>query len=64
MSTHSPLIRYQAAQLRVDRAAEQCPHWYYESASEEPHDCCAELYDSLIERNKARRVWRKTEGQS
>lgn len=56
MSTsHTPLIRLQAAKRNYEFAAEACPHWDYETEGAE-HDCCIALIDAHLELKLARRA--------
>jgi phage-related protein len=42
MSTHTPLIRLQAAKRSLELAQQNCPHWDYESDGC-GYDCCREM---------------------
>lgn len=59
-TTHTPLIRLQAARQRVDLACIACPHWDYEtdSFSSDRSDCCDELEVARRELRAARKAVR------
>lgn len=53
------LTEYRAAQRRATAAAENCPHWDYETAGHAGQDCCEEYSTALMARKAARAVWQK-----
>lgn len=57
MSTHTPLIRLQAARTRYQTAQENCAHWDYEDEGLPcVAACCDELRHAQNELRDARRA--------
>ena len=52
----SPNARVTNAQIKFDRATQECAHWDCEGMSEARMDCCWEVIESLHELRNARRA--------
>lgn len=59
MTTHSPLIRLQAARRNYEAAQGACVHWDGESSGD--YECCRELDDAGRELSAARKAYNKAE---
>lgn len=60
MTTHSPLIRLQAARRNYEAAQGACVHWDMESDGCD-HECCRELDDAGRELSAARKAYARAE---
>jgi nitrite reductase/ring-hydroxylating ferredoxin subunit len=52
---HSPQIELATARNELLAARDECPHWGFESESEETHECCYRVDDARRRYRTAKR---------